>query len=588
MTPSVRSHDVSARVEEVGAPDRVQTLCYGVIVLVGSVLIVLTSLNQPYNQNEWKQIAPYGAPDLGVAVNGTRQPPLGPLLGTLVQRLIGEGHLEQRVVPMASGIGCLLLMMVLLRGLRTDYAGVAALAFMATAPVFLRFSAYTRPYALPTMLMLACALAGTRWLETGRRRWLVLAFGCALALPLTRVPEPTVFLAASAVLLAVAGLRSSLPRRRAWPLAGGLLGSLVTVGAFTSLALVRETRTTSTGDVILDLNPFHALARLPAGLQELWEHVLPLYGRWFPWWPLVVLIVILAAVVPTARRRLLGIWWWLPFVLAPLAFLVAYHSVNAYPLEMRHYQIRFACFWVPPLVMAVAAVLESLARDTRLRRPVVPLLALALVVGQLPGTWRVLTENDAVDFAQAGVVLRDRVPEDAVVIYDSASRAGWWRQPFSGAPRYLRDTARVVSATRIAHGQVRLPRSAPVHVLLLDSDCAGGTACDIPGLAWDGVVGGYEQEARFDRFTLYTPTDGQRGADGAVRALLSLVDAFGEEWAVTDAAAAARLLEARGRPGRAAALLRRVCDGPTRSAADACRAEVVDFGLERLLQSAAR
>ena len=561
------------------SPDRAQSLLYGATVLVGAVLIVLTSLNQPYNQNEWKQISPYDESDLGTAVSGTRQPPLDALLGTLLQRLTGEGHLEQRLVPMVSGVGCLLLMVVLLRGLRMGYAGVVAMAFMATAPVFLRISAYTRPYALPMMLMLACAVAGTRWLETGRRRWLVLAVGGALALPLARVPEPTVFLASSAAVLVLAGHRGSLPRQPAWLLAAALLVPLVTVGAYSSLTLARETGQTSTGDALLDLSPSHAVARLPAGLRELGEHVGPLYGHWFSWWPLVLLVVILGVSLPTSRRRLLATWYWLPLALAPLAFLVAYHTVNAFPLEMRHYQIRFAYFWIPPLVMTVAAVIESLSTDARVRRPLVPLLALALVVGQLPGTWRVLTENDAVDFAAAGEVIGDRVPGDAVVIYDAAAPAGWWRQPFSGRDRYLPDDANVVSATRIAGGHDRLPREAPVYLLLLDSDCASATACDIPGLRWSGDVGGYERIARFDRFTLYAPTAGQRGPSGAAQAMLSLVDAFGEEGAVTDAAAAAQLLRAQGRPDEATRLLRTVCDRPAEAEELACRREIEAYGL---------
>lgn len=561
--------------------DRTQALAYGVVVLVGSALIVLTSLNQPYNQNEWQQIAPYDSPDLGEAVSGTRQPPLDALLGALLQRLTGEGHLEQRLVPMVSGLGCLLLMVALLRGLRTGYAGVVALAFMATAPVFLRFSAYTRPYALPMMLLLVCALAGSRWLDTGRLRWLVLAVIGAVALPLTRVPEPTVFLAASAVVLAVAGLRSALPRSRAWLLAGGLIGPLVTVGAYSALVLARETDRTSTGDALLDLSPSRAVARLPAGAREMVDHVLPLYGHWFAWWPLVLLVAGLGLALPAARRRLLRTWYWLPLALGPLTFLLAYHSVNSFPLEMRHYQIRFACFWVPPLVMTVAVVLQSLGTGPRWPRRLGAALAVALVVGQLPATWRVLTDNDAVDFEQAGAVVADRVPAAGLVIYDSPARTGWWRQPFSGRERYLPDDVALVSAERLAEGRRRLPVDAPIHVLLLDSDCASATACDIPGLQWSGALDGYEPTARVDRFTLYAPTAGQRGPTGAVTALLSLVDAFGEEWGVTDAAAAARLLRAQGHPAQAAAVLRRVCEGRP-----ACREEVRGFGLGRLLAAA--
>lgn len=565
---------------------RVEPLLHAATVLLGAVLIVVTAANQPYNQNEWQQIAPYDDPDLGEAVSGTRQPPLDALLGTLVLRLVGAGHLEQRLVPIACGIGSLVLTVLLLRRLDLGFAGVAATAFMAMSPVFLRISAYTRPYALPLTLMLLCAWAGTRWLDTGHRRWLAVVVVGAIGLPLSRVPEPTVFLGTAAALLAVAGLRDPERRARCWTLAAGLLVPLVTIGVWSSLTLARETQETSADTALLDLSPANALARTPAGLRELRDHVLPLHADWFPWWPVVLAAVVIGLLLRPSRRALLATWYWVPLALAPLVFLVAYHTVNAFPLEMRHYQIRFAYFWVPPLVLLIGAALAALARRrSAALRTTALVLAAALLVGQLPGTWRVMTENDAIDLAQAGQAVEQHVPPGAAVIYDSAARAGWWRQHFYARERFLDHDVRLLTAEKIAEGNVRIPRDAPVHLLLLDSACASSVACDTPSRQWSGTVDGYERVARVDRFTLYSPTEDQHGRSGAVRALRSLVAAFGVEWAVTDAAAAARLLEKRGRADKASALLRRVCaahEGP--EAAD-CRDELVDYGLGHLLDA---
>ena len=196
-------------------------------------------------------------------------------------------------------------MALLLRRLGLRQHGVVALWLMATAPIFLRYNAYARPYALPLFLMLLCAYAGSRWLDGGGRRWLAVAVGGALLLPLARVPEPVVFLGSSALVLLLAGWRRWLPRRRAWWLGGGFLVALASVGALTTLTLSRETAA-STGTSLVDLDPGRALDRVPTGLRDLRDFVAPLYAEWFPWWPVTLLVVVLGAraalVTPTAGR----------------------------------------------------------------------------------------------------------------------------------------------------------------------------------------------------------------------------------------------------------------------------------------------
>ncbi|MBA3233588.1 MAG: glycosyltransferase family 39 protein [Propionibacteriales bacterium] len=126
---------------------------YAGAVAVGAVLIVVAAINQPYNQNEIKQVAPYGSNSYVEITGGTRQPPLDPLLGALIQHLLGEGQLRQRLVPMLAGIGTLVVMGLLMRRLRFGVIGAFGLWMMATAPLMVRYSAYARPYALPLFLM---------------------------------------------------------------------------------------------------------------------------------------------------------------------------------------------------------------------------------------------------------------------------------------------------------------------------------------------------------------------------------------------------------------------------------------------------
>lgn len=527
--------------------DRLERLLLALAVLLGAALSVLAALNQPYNQNEWVQIAPYDSWDPAVVSSGTRQPPLDPVLGALVQHVLGVGQLQQRLVPVAAGVGSLVVMALLLRRFGLHLHGVVALWFMATAPIFLRYNAYARPYALPLLLMLLCAYAGSRWLDGEGRRWLVVAIGGALLLPLARVPEPVVFLGSSALVLLLAGWRRWLTRDRAWWLGGGFLAALGSVGALSTLKLSSR-KASSTGESLIDLNPGRALDRLPAGLRDLRDFVAPLYADWFPFWPVTLLVMLLAVALPSSRRRLMTrrwistTWWWLPLVLAPLAFLAAYHSVNPYPLDERHYRIRFAYFWVPSLVMVVAVASEAVSRHARRAAAWAgPALVIVLLVSQLPTAFRVVTENDAVDVAQVARIA-DRLPADAVLLYDGPSPDGHWRQPFFGGRRWFDGAhARVVTPRDIGAGEATVGNSAgPVYLVVLDAPCVDSVACDSPDHPI-GAVAGWRVAERYDLFTLYEPVEGQAGRAGAVEALEALADAYGPGYAQLNEEAAERL-----------------------------------------------
>ena len=507
--------------------DRLERWLLALAVLLGGTLSVLAALNQPYNQNEWVQIAPYDSWDPAVVTSGTRQPPLDPILGALVQHAVGVGQLQQRLVPVAAGIGSLVVMALLLRRFGLHLHGVLALWLMATAPIFLRYNAYARPYALPLFLMLLCAYAGSRWLDGDGRRWLVPAVGGALLLPLARVPEPVVFLGSSCLVLVLAGWRRWVARGRAWGLAGGFLAALASVGALTTLTLSRET-TASTGSSLIDLDPGRALDRIPTGLRDLRDFLAPLYAEWFPWWPLTVLVVVVAVALPSSRRRLATTWWWLPLVLAPLVFLAAYHSVNPYPLDERHYRIRFAYFWVPPLVVLVAVTSEALSRHVRkVGAWLGPVLVAALLVSQLPMTYRVLTENDAVDVEQVAAIAEDQLPDDAVLLYDGPSPDGHWRQPFFGGPRWFDGPQpRIVTPARIAAGRATVGENAgPVHLVVLATPCVDSVACGLPHPPdrRGHRVGGHRAPRPVHRLCAHRrpgrPRRGHRGAGGARRRL---------------------------------------------------------------------
>lgn len=525
-------------------------------VLVGAALFVATAYAQPYNQNELQQISTYGSNDLGVITGATRQPPLGPLVGAFFRHLIGTGQLVQRLVPVLSGIGTLALMGLTLRRLRLGWAAVFAVWFMAVAPLMMRYSAYTRPYALPVFLMMVLVYGAVRWFDGYRARWLVVVFLGAFLLPLARVPEPVIYLGSTAVVLAFLTLRGRWAWRRSGPVIGLCLAALVCVGYPMYHSLVRATA----GHPLYDPSPSGIAHRFGDGVHEIVTFLIPLLGDLFPWWPLTVLTIIAAVAVPASRKRI-GQWWFFwPLLLAPVGFALAYHFLNAVPFDVRPYRPRMAYFFVPPYIVLVAAlaaaVAEADALGRRLRIGLAVLLA-ATLVGQLPWTVKTLTENDAIDYGQAADVLTHDLPRDSVVLYDTLSPVGRWRQPFQGRPRYMGKkpyVAQVSHRDTIRH----LPRHGPVYILLLDSACASTVVCDAVPSPWNGHIRGWTVKQRFDRFTLYQPVQPRNGRRGAAKALEQMAHEIGPEYGYPEYRGAATLWRHLGRRQHARDLIKQM------------------------------
>lgn len=510
-------------------------LAYVAVVVLGAVLFVIAALQQPYNADEMKQIGPYGTGDIGEITGATRQPPLAPLLEAGIQHLLGEGQLQQRLLPVLSGIGGLATMGLLLRRLGLRYAGPLALLLMATSPLTVRYSAYTRPYAEALCLMLVLALATHAWLDTGRRRWLVIGGTAAVLMPLVRVPEPTAFMAMTVLVLAVLGLRGKVPWHRALPLMGVVSLALVAVGLVQTLVLATR------ADHLADFSPGGIGARLERGVRELVTGFLPTLGTAFPLWPVVLGVVVAAVLVPAARRRLLAWPAFWPLLAAPVAFAIAYHLAFRISFDALPYRARFASFFVPVVVLAAAALL-SLFEQPSARRPVRELaggLVAAMFLCQLPATVVVLTEDASPDFAEMARVLHEKVPDDALVLYDRPTPPGSSRQAFVGRARYLGGEPSVVNVRDLPHRPVP---DGPVY-LLFNGQCAYEGRC-VPGKRHriEQPIAGFELIYAHDRFTLYAPT-GEQTVDQALAASLQ---ALGPELGYVQGYVRADLLEQRG------------------------------------------
>jgi hypothetical protein len=521
-------------------------------VLVGAALILAASINQPFNQNELLQMAPYGSNDVSTITGATRQPPLDPLLGALVQHLLGEGQLRQRLVPALSGIGTLIVVSFILRQLKTGPAGAFGVWLLATAPLMVRFSAYTRPYALPLFLMVLF-LYSTMLSLDGRRPWLVVVAATAALMPLARVVEPVVLMAATVAVLGWALFRRRLPLRLGMP------PIILTVAAmaFVGYPMYRSLATKSAS--LFDPSALVRPHRLVHGLHELVTAFLPLMAQWFPWWPLTLLVVIAAFVAPESRRRVLSWWLFWPSLAAPVAFAALYHLATSINFDVLPYRARAAYFFVVPYTLVVVAAVGMVAdrgRNQRGPRLTAALLMGALLVGQLPATVRAAFQNDVPDFQRAGKVLADRVPADAIVLYERPGPAMDWRMGFLAPDRYLRHAPLTLNVSTVNKRPGTVPPRGPVYMLINGQCARAEVRCGTAAASWHEAVPGWRVDYQFDRFTLYAPQASQSGRTGVAEALQRFARKLGPNVGYAETFAAASLLRATGNPDVAHALIR--------------------------------
>ena len=560
---------------------RAEPWLYGLVVAVGAVFVLMASINQPYNQNELLQIGPYGGNTIGDVTSGTRQPPVDPVLGALVQHLLGEGQLRQRLVPAGAATGTLVVTALLLRRQRTGFAGIVGLAFLATMPLFVRYSAYTRPYALPLFLMVAFVLAASVFIGGGRRRWLAGTGLLAALLPATRVTEPTALLVTTVAVLAWLGWRRRLPRVRAWSVAAVALAALVLVG----VPMVRNLGEEAPS--LWDPRPSGLLDRAGVGLDEFVHELLPLLGRSLPLWPLLLAVVVAAFTLSGSRRLLLGWWFFWPLAAAPVGFAIAYHFITTIDFDQLPYRARAAYFFTVPLALVVTALADlgfRLLRESRETERSVPVWAPAavavalvtLVAGNLPAAVTAATTPDVPDYAAAARLVDD-LPADALVLYDRPGTFGEGHQGFLAPSRYLRRPDVIVATLQLARSPRRLPDGRPLYLMVDATNIVDASGASVS--AWERPIEGWKVVGSDDRFTVYAPTSPREGPRAAADAMLALADALGVETGYVQVFAAASLLRTLGVRDQAAAVVDQLYDDAGPALAEQIRADAKERGL---------
>jgi hypothetical protein len=346
-------------------------------------------------------------------------------------------------------------------------------------------------------------------------------------------------MAAAAVVLAWFALRGRLTWAAAWPVITICGGALLLVGLPMSRLLAES--------AAMYANEEGIAARIEPGLHHLRTTILPLMADWFPWWPCTLAMVVVVLALGDSRRWLFGQWAFWPSLAAPVGWIVVYVFMSGVNLDAVPYRPRYLYFLLPAFCFMVAALARTVVRmrgpHQALSVGVAWLLA-ACLIGQLPAAAKVVIEDEDPDFGLAAAMLKDRVPDDAIVLYDNPNPIGRYHHPFLGSPRYMGKTPRVLPVPAVSKAPRAVPDSGPVYLLLLDRKY-GATLFRHPVNTWAADVPGWVGE-RYGRFVLYRPTQGQSGKDGVIEAGKSFGHALGPSVGFPESRAAVSLLAAAG------------------------------------------
>jgi hypothetical protein len=501
-------------------------------VALGAVILIVASEAIPYHIDELRQIAAYDEP-YSVVVEASlaqQQPPLNSVLGASVQRLLGVGDWQQRLVSVLAGIGALITVGIITLRAGFKYGAAATVLILALSPVFVTVTAYARPYALPLFLALLFVLMTDLWLVSAHSWVVVGILGSAMLLPLSRPTEPLLVLGAAIAILAaylVFG-RSKDWVGTPWVPIGVSGLALIAVG----MPMLVPLRSSLGQYSDLGIDVGEILERAGSDLPGAFD-------RLFPLLPVVIVLVVAAVALP-ASRRLLNRWWFLVLALVPVGFIASFYAGSA---GFVPFSDRYTYFLWVALAIVMGALVGGLPAGTGRRFDrAIPVLTGVLIVLFVSASAVALGRNlsqttiDATmdleyrpDFEAASNLIAGSTPGDALVLFDVARPLYHYRNPFAGSGRYIDDSRLIISVLEVTT-RPALPAGLPIAVLTL------GTPVEVTG--WNRVTRG--------QFHLYTPTNDLRGAEGAIEAMVAMSEAHGSDIGATWALAAAAVVAQEG------------------------------------------
>lgn len=530
-------------------------------VITGAVLLLVALVEVPYHIDELRQVSSYRQSLVQVMRESShqQQPPLDAWIGSIAQKLLGQGDIRQRLPSVVWGIGTLVLLSHLLTGFGLRWGAPLAVLIFATSPLMVTVTAYARPYALPTFLMLAWIVSVRAFIERGSSASALTMTAIAICLPASRAVVPLVFLLATTVTLgwcartAICGDERSRSRFAAGIAALGLLAC--------GLPIIWL--------LAADMRPYVSDSPLEGGQLLRGMRDLPSALRMsFPVWSAAALAALLAIAMPSVRQRLFSQWWWWTLLCVPFGFAVCFFALTP---TTQPYSVRYTfTFWLP-FVLLIGAGFDAAQQKWRAGQRVVPGAYFATVciflLGSVTQLDHALTESPRPDWMRFSAYVSANTPLGTTVLFDWVRPAGAWRGSFAGSQRYLEFGWSVPSVSQVARGDRRLRSGSPLVVALL------GASPQVPG--WTRL--------RFDQhFSLYRPDEPLRGNPGAIQALEQFAAALGPATGATMVLSAAALRDRSGQADAARSIVARLLATSGDDLRIQIEREIERLGLSRL------
>jgi hypothetical protein len=478
-------------------------LLVGLTLLLGAGALVLGMIEEPYHIDELRQVRSYDPSWRGVAGEALRQqqPPLDPLIGSVIQKVFGQGHVIQRLHPTILGLGSLVLLSMLLwrSGLRVGVP-VAVLLY-GIAPIVVSVTAYARPYALPIFLSLAFLVGGDLWLREGRRWGAVAAGAAAVLLPLSRAVEPVIFLLVAIAALYLSARRNDRWRRSPWVLLI-VAGASVILIALPLCLRLRSELAEFTADSSTSL--VDRVGRIVEELAHRLDEAFIVGG-------LALALLALAFLSPGLNRFLRSEWWAWPLIAVPVGFTVAFFLLAR---SDQPYYPRYGYSWWLPFAIVIGVLADRLFRDrsTLAVDAATAFLMVLFTAAVANALVEDLTTNAWVDYEPLGEEIEARLDLTTVVLFDDAVVFGAYRAGYAGYERFTAEARLIRTAPQIVINPQRVPDDRPFVVVI------NGPPVDVPG--WARV------EAS-NRMNLYLPEDPGSGRSRAAATLSAFGTALG-------------------------------------------------------------
>jgi len=513
-------------------------------ILFATLVAVTTCLTAaaviPYHGDELSQVRTYERSVPYIVRESTRhaQPPLDYFINSIAQKAFGIGDIRQRLLSIIWSCGSLIILGLICIRLGFGIYSASGLFVLALSPVWVEYSAYARPYALPVFLILLYILLVDCLLEGKRLFYGLVLFVVTPILAFSRLVEPAITIGLVTALIVLGRLRNtrSIDYMRLSVVGITAIGSIffVTLPVFVQIqdSVIRSL----TGDTQFDLFKLQRLVELPGILASS-----------VPFWPAAVCLILIGLCLRHARCELTRhrVFWVLLGV--PLATAVIFF-VAAKPDQM--YYERYTYFWFPFLAFTISGTFSSIAKSQHTFastsiRVGSTILLLTLLTG---GVWELassLSKIERANYAKASVYIKTNVERDSAILFDAIRPVSSWRPWFYGRPRYISDDWLIRGPMFFVYEPGLLKRDMKIFVLLLNATPS---------------VQNWKSHSVDSYFTFYENDSIPTGPIGAAETFLEFASSLPFLESVPMRLASARLYQYNGRNMKAKRIVDELCE----------------------------